>query len=101
MTSGPLIFNFTITKSDVEQEYILDGFIDPTQGDLKSWANMMDTGTHFSMIVANEGHVIDAVSFRPVSAYGELGNTMPFHIKFTQPDGFDAVAFAWRMRMRG
>lgn len=101
LPSGALIFDFTITRSENENDYLIDGHIDPTQGEIKSWGHMMDTGTRFSVVVANDGYVIDTISFRPVSAYGGLGNKLPFNIRFTNPEGFDAVAFVWKMSIRG
>ena len=37
LPSGGLIFDFTITKSEVGHEYKIEGYLDPTQGDVKSW----------------------------------------------------------------
>ncbi len=53
------------------------------------------------MIVANEGVVVDNVSFRPITPYGGLSSKMPFTIKYIRPEGFDAVTFAWNMYVRG
>jgi hypothetical protein len=62
---------------------------------------MMDTGTRFSVVVAHDGYVVDTIAFRPVSAFGGLGNNLPFNIRFTRPEGFDAVTFVWKLSMRG
>jgi hypothetical protein len=101
ISSGDLIFDFTITKTEKDNEYRIEGHIDPSQGAVKSWDHMVASGTHFTMVVAHEGVVIDTIAFRPRSAYGELGQDIPFTIRFLQPEGFDAVAFVWRMVMRG
>ena len=99
--SGALIFDLTITKSDVQHEYIIDGFVDPTQGAVKSWDRMVGEKSRFNMVVANDGVIVDNVSFRPRTAYGGLGSKMPFTIKYTSAEGFDAVSFYWSMTIRG
>ena len=99
--SGGLIFDFTIAKGEVEHEYIIEGYLDPTQGDVKSWDRMIPEKSRFNMIVANDGVIIDNVSFRPMSAYGGLSSRMPFAIQYNSPEGFDAVCFYWNMYVRG
>ena len=99
--SGPLIFDFTITKGDMEHEYKFEGYIDPTQGDVKSWDQMVEGKSFFHMLVANDGVIVDNVSFRPRTAYGGLGREMPFTINYINSEGFDAVCFYWSMVIRG
>ena len=99
--SGALVFDFDISKGEKRGEYLIEGTIDPTQGELKSWGHIVDSGTKFNLIVVNAGYVVDNISFRPRSATGNLGQTMSFKIQLTEPEGFDAVSFYWKMRMRG
>ena len=99
--SGGLIFDLTITKGEAEHEYYIKGHVDPTQGHVKSWDRMIPEKSRFSMIVANDGVIIDNVSFRPVTAYGGLSSAMPFTIKYICPEGFDAIAFDWSLYVRG
>ena len=101
VSSGALVFDFDIFNGVNEGQYIVEGNIDPTQGELKSWATMVDVGTRFSLIIANDGVVVDNIGFRPKSYGGRLGNKIPFTINLTRPEGFDAVAFYWRMTVSG
>ena len=102
VSTGALIFDFDIVEGPNTGEYIIDGYIDPTQGAVKSWSTISEgSGTHFSLIIANDGFVVDNLGFRPKTAYGNLVDQIPFRIEFTRPEGFDAVAFSWKMRVRG
>ena len=102
VSDGALIFDFDIMEGPNNGEYVIDGFIDPTQGEVKSYDYMVEgSGTHFSLIIANDGFIVDNLSFRPKTAYGNLGGKIPFRIEFTRPEGFDAVTFSWKMSVRG
>jgi hypothetical protein len=101
LTSGPLIFDFDISKGENEGEYLIDGYIDPTQGELTNFSQMDAIGTSFNLIVAHAGYVVDSIGFRPQNYMGNFGQKMPFRIHLQQPNGFDAVTFAWKMRAHG
>ena len=102
VTSGALVFDFDIMEGPNSGEYVIDGYIDPTQGEVKSFDHIMEgSGTHFSVIIANDGFVVDNLSFRPKSAYSNLGRMIPFRIEFVRHEGFDAATFSWKMRVRG
>ena len=99
---GPLIFDYDIMEGPNKGEYVIDGYIDPTQGEVKSFDHLMEgSGTHFSCIIANDGFVVDNLGFRPNTAYGSLGRRIPFRIEFVRSEGFDAVTFAYKIRVRG
>ena len=98
---GGLVFEFAIRKGEADGEYIIEGYIDPTQGRIKSWDQFVESQSFFSMVVADNGVIVDNVSFRPRSAYGGLNRKMPFKITYNRPEGFDAVTFDWRMLIRG
>jgi hypothetical protein len=99
--SGALIFDVTIRKGEKDGEYIIEGFVDPTKGEIKSWDKMLDGPSRFSMIVAHNGKVIDNVAFRPKTVFGGMGTQWPFRINYIQPEGFDAVTFTWNIHIRG
>ena len=98
---GGLVFDFTIKEGQDDGEYIIDGHIDPSQGKVKSWDRMIPEKSRFNMIVANDGVIVDNISFRPITAYGGLSSKMPFNFKYISPEGFDAVTFIWNMYVRG
>jgi hypothetical protein len=98
---GGLVFDFIIKEGQGDGEYIIDGYIDPTKGQVKSWDRMIPEKSRFSMLVANDGVIVDNISFRPITPYGGLGSKMPFTIKYISPEGFDAVTFYWNMYVRG
>lgn len=77
--SGALIFDFDIMEGLNTGEYIVDGYIDPTQGNAKSFDHIMEgSGTSFSLIIANDSYVVDNLRFRPKIAFGSLGSKIPF-----------------------
>ena len=98
---GALIFDFTIKEGDVEGDFIIEGYLDASKGEIKSWDKMLEGQSHFSMIVADDGVVVDNVAFRPRPVYGELGSTIPFKIEYNRPGGFDAISFYWKMLIKG
>ena len=98
---GGLVFDFSIKEGQGDGEYIIDGFIDPTQGKVKSWDRMIPEKSRFSMLVANDGVIVDNVAFRPITPYGGLSSKIPFTIKYISPEGFDAVTFDWNLYVRG
>jgi hypothetical protein len=97
---GGLIFDFTIRKGEKAGEYVIEGVVDPTKGELKSWDKMSDQ-SYFSMIVVHAGKVIDNVAFRPKTTFGNIGAHWPFRIDYMQPEGFDAVTFSYNIQIRG
>lgn len=102
VSSGDLLFDFDIMEGPNNGEYIIDGYVDPSQGQLKSWGHIMEgSGTRFNLIIANDSYVVDNLSFRPRTVDGNLGSKIPFRIEFTRPEGFDAVTFVWKMMVRG
>lgn len=97
---GALIFDVTIRRGEKNGEYIIEGFIDPTQGEIKSWDRMSDK-SRFSMIVVHDGMVIDNVGFRAKTVFGGIGTQWPFRIDYMQPEGIDAVTFSYNIQIRG
>jgi hypothetical protein len=100
-TVGALVFDFTIKEGQGEGTFIIEGVVDATKGEIKSWDKMLEGKSRFSMIVSDDGIIVDNVAFRPRSAYGDLGQQMPFLIHYSRPEGFDAVTFSWNMVIRG
>ena len=96
-----MVLEFAITKGPNPGEYIVEGTMDPTKGEFKSWSHILDKDTHFNIIIAKDGIVVDNVTFRPVTAFGELKGKLPFKIHLNQPNGFDAVTFTGEITMRG
>ncbi len=93
-----LVFEMTISKTEVDGEYLLEGYVDPTVGKAKSWATFQTNKCHFSIILAKDGVVTDRVSFHPEGS--SLSRKLPFRRKFkTGP--FDAVTVTWKAGVRG
>lgn len=98
---GSVIFDFTIQKGEKDGEYIIDGFIDPSKGDLKSINHMVPAETRFFMLVARSGVIVDSVGFRPRAGFGNTDREWPFTIYYNQPEGFDGLSFAGQVSVRG
>jgi hypothetical protein len=98
---GALLFDFIIKKGEDDQTYIIEGFIDATQGKIKSFDTLIEGQSRFFMLVANGNRIVDNVTFRPQTVYGGLGSRMPFRIAYRAAEGLSQVTFGYRISVSG
>ncbi len=92
------VFEMTISKGDVEGEYLLEGHIDPTKGKAKSWGTFQTQKCRFTLLLAKDGVITDKVSFMPVG--NSLSRKLPFSKKFKAAP-FDSATITWKASVRG
>ena len=92
------IFKFTITRTDVDKEYCVEGFMDGSKGSFKSINHLVTNECKFYLLFAKDGVVISSCSFRPLGV--DHTHKLPFKKKFIS-DPFDSVNLAGKMTVRG
>ena len=92
---GWFIFDFTISKGQVEGEYVIEGNIDGTKGKAKSWSFLVTSGCRFSLVLAYNEVVIDCIGFFPLG--DRLVRKIPFKMKFKSTP-FDAVFIDYEVK---
>ena len=101
LTTAHLIFDFIIKKGDAEGDFVIQGFIDATQGNLKSFNYIIEGRSRFFMLVGKVDKIVDNVSFRPKTLWSDLQNKMPFRIDYHSDEGFDKVTFGYDLSISG
>lgn len=96
-----MVFDFIIKKGEAEQDYVIEGFIDFSQGNIKSFDRLMDGPSRFFMLVGRGNRVIDNVSFRPRTIFGDIQKRIPFRIEYHSDEGFDKVTFGYAISVSG
>lgn len=93
-------FEFQISKRENVGEYLIEGTMDLSKGTVKSANKMNEAKSRFSMLVASGGKIVDNVSFRPVYT-GNIGEKMPFSIRYMREEGFSLITFYSYVQVRG
>lgn len=93
------VWKYTIEKGQSENEYVLKGTADPSRGGAKSFSNIVGHESKFSLILANNGTVVDNIRFR--LSGGSMGRPISFNRKFECEMPFDSGAIYWEAKVRG
>ena len=92
------IFDFTIVKTDVEDEYKLAGYMSGAEGGAKSFSKIALNESRFRFILANKGVVVDTIAFRPM---GDMVNKkLPINVTFKCKE-FKALTVSYSVTVRG
>ncbi len=101
LRDGHLVFDFSIKKGEREGEYIIDGTMDPSQGDLASISHLVPAKSRFNLLVIRDGVIVDNVGFRPRAGFGNTDRPWPFTINLDMPEGLDGVTLTYFISVRG
>lgn len=92
---GHLLFESKIKKDQQAGTYIIEGTVDPTsnrkQRLAKNWQG------RFTMYVAKDNVIVDNVGFLPKRSADESNPKLSFSIKYSRPEGFDAITFGYEI----
>lgn len=93
------VWEFTIEKGQSENEYILEGTADPSRSGAKSFNVILLHESRFSLILANNGTVVDNISFRLIG--NSIDSSISFNKKFECEMPFDAGSIYWEASVQG
>ena len=100
LTTPHMVFDFIIKKGEAEGDYVIEGFVDASNGNI-SYYRLMDGPSKFFMLVGRGERIVDNVSFRPHTVFGDLQKRMPFRIEYHSDEGFDKVTFGYELSVAG
>ena len=92
------IINSTISRGATEGTYIAEGVVDFSKGGFKSWGNLQDAGTKFSIVLAKDNVIVDTHAFM-LRTMGSVKEVL-FSVEFECPGGFDAITYVGEARIR-
>jgi len=61
----PFSLSFTISEGSAPGSYAVEGFMDPTKGDVKYFGHLTRQNCKFYLLIANDGVIIDNIQFYP------------------------------------
>ena len=93
------VWKYSIEKGSKENEYTLIGTADGSRGGAKSVGNIVLAESRFSLILANNGTVVDNIPFRLRG--GDINAPIPFEKKFECQSSFNAAAIFWSAKAQG
>ena len=93
------VWEYSIDKGSKENEYILIGTADGSKGGAKSIGNIVPNKSRFSLIIANNGTVIDNIPFF-LMGY-DIHAPISFKRKFECQSPFNAAIIDWSASVRG
>jgi hypothetical protein len=93
-------FDFQILKGEKAGEWLIEGTVDLSKGVVKSASSLNERKSKFSMLVASKGIIVDNVAFQPVFT-GNIGDKMPFSIRYVREEGFSLITFYSYVQVRG
>ncbi len=82
-----------------KNKFMLKGTADPSQSGVKSFNRIVLHKSKFSLILANNGTVVDNMSF--VLRGGSIGGPISFNRKFECEMPFDAGGIHWEAKVQG
>jgi hypothetical protein len=92
------VFELTITETNEDGEYLLQGTMDGSGGSLKSIGSLVTNQSRFSLLLSKNNVVVDNVSFFPLGT--DYLNKLPFKKTFkTVP--FDSITLTYQISVRG
>ena len=93
------VWEFSIEKGSKENEYIFIGTADGSKRGAKSVGNLVIAESRFSLILANNGTVVDNIPFRLRGR--DISSPIPFEKKFECQSSFNAAAIFWSAKVQG
>jgi hypothetical protein len=93
------VWKYSIEKDSKENEYTLIGTAHGSRGGAKSVGNIVIAESRFSLILANNGTVVDNIPFRLRG--GDINAPIPFEKKFECQSSFNAAAIFWSAKAQG
>ena len=93
------VWKYTIEKGQSKNEYILKGTADSSQGGAKSFSRIVLHKSKFSLILTNNGTVVDNISF--ILRGDSIGSPISFNKKFECEMPFDAGLIYWEAYAQG
>lgn len=91
-------FEFTINKTKIEEEYLVEGIMDGSRGCLKSLDRLILHKSNFYLLIVQNHVIIDSVMFCPVGT--DHTHKLPFKKKF-KAGAFDSVYIAYYVTAGG
>jgi hypothetical protein len=92
-------WDFTISKVEKGQEYIVQGSANGSKGDVKSIGRLDHAKSQFYLVMAYKDVIVDTV---PLTLMGDdILSPIPFKQKFSYEGNFDAAAIFWEAYLRG
>ena len=96
--TSAFMFEFTITETEEEGEYILQGTMDGTRGSVKSFNHLVIQDCRFSIVLSKDNLVVDNIIFFPIG--DDHRQKLPFKRTFkTVP--FDSVVVTYNVSVQG
>ena len=92
-------WKFSIEKGSKINEFILIGTADGSKKDAKSFTHIVLEKSKFSLILANNGTVVDNISFHLIGT--DINSPISFKRRFECQSSFDAAAIFWKAWVRG
>ena len=92
-------WKFTIERGSKENEYILIGTADGSRGSAKSVGNIVPNKSRFSLILANNGTVVDNIPF--MLSGTDVNAPISFKRKFECQSPFNAAIIDWSAYVQG
>ncbi len=93
------VWEYSIEKGSKENEYILIGTADGSKKGAKSVGNLVLNESRFSLILANNGTVVDNITF--LLRGWDISSPIPFKKKFECQSSFNSAAIFWSAKVQG
>ena len=93
------VWKYSIEKGSKENEYILKGTADGSRGGAKSVGNIVLSESRFSLILANNGTVVENINFRLRG--NEINAPVSFKKIFECQSSFNAATIFWSATVQG
>jgi hypothetical protein len=93
------VWEYSIEKGSKENEYILIGTADGSKKGAKSIGNIVLAESRFSLILANNGTVVDNITF--LLRGWDISSPIPFKKKFECQSSFNSAAIFWSAKVQG
>ena len=93
------MWNYTLSRGEEENEFILQGTADGTMGGAKSIGSLVPSESNFYLILSKNNIVVDSIVFNlpPVKVTSKI----PFKKRFKCEVEFDSSSIWWEASVRG
>ena len=91
-------YEFTISNTNVDSEYLFEGTMDGSRGSAKSIGHIVTRDSAFYLLLAKDGVIIDAISFFPRGT--DILQKLPFKKTFKSAP-FDSMIITGKLSVRG
>ena len=92
-------WEYSIEKGSKQNEFILKGTADGSRGSAKSIGNIVLSESRFSLILANNGTVVDNINFLLLG--NEINAPVSFKRIFECQSSFNAAIIFWSAKVQG